>query len=673
MTDKDPLHILLVHPPLESPSAPPWNLARVAGQLSGPGIALGLYDANLEFYLNYLLNPVCLANLLNIIDRRENRGNFKGSEFTQTSLLKDLTSHRKHWERKIEEIRVNVNQFKSDDFYRPERYLAILSSIRDLLNLHALAFSPLKIQQGHFTNPLVTDGSQSENFIEDEKNNPFIQFCQQSMVQKIAEQKVELLILLMNSPSQVLPAATMGRFSKSVRPEIHVALSGSPSLLKGATRHVDSVLPENDLQALSDLLGGLGGNGFTADDVGSDFDGLPIGDYLAPGAVLFFQRLPGLGDKPSWTSSFIDRIKDYSQTAGFEGFLIDDKRLKLSHIKELTRELSQQKINVGLSLKCSLDGSVKKEQIAIAHDAGLRVIRWRDPIGPISTLTTTLWEVSRAGIWNHMVLSGDSEDDLTGELIKFAMANPNIVHSWEYRESVAMPSGILAQTDPEVKGSYGQVTKLPGISFWNMLDDPAYLLLYLRRYGLKKVLRWRVREDRRSFYSLGANMAYHFVRPQELPPGYLDEICRMVEAGGSVGTKWVRYNLEHAYLIGYVLDEGVIVANSSLKHPREEYVEKVSKKTGLDLSNYLERGYTSVRPEYRGMGIATKLLEGLTTRAGERKIFSIIGEDNLATQKIAIRNRTQQVASFYSEALGKEVGVWIPEWMLENQSTSSRP
>jgi len=72
------------------------------------------------------------------------------------------------------------------------------------------------------------------------------------------------------------------------------------------------------------------------------------------------------------------------------------------------------------------------------------------------------------------------------------------------------------------------------------------------------------------------------------------------------------------------------------------------------------------RPEYRGLGIGTKLLEGLTARIDDRKLFSISGEDNIATQKIAIRNRTQKVATFYSEPMGKEIGVWIPIWMLEN-------
>jgi len=128
----------------------------------------------------------------------------------------------------------------------------------------------------------------------------------------------------------------------------------------------------------------------------------------------------------------------------------------------------------------------------------------------------------------------------------------------------------------------------------------------------------------------------------------------------------VRHNLERAFLIGYVIEDGGIAGNSSLKRPRPEYIQKVKDQYGLDLSNHLERGYTSVRPEYRGLGIGTRLLKGLTDRAGKRNIFSIISEDNVATQKIAVHNRTRQPASFYSESMGKQIGIWMPEEMIDN-------
>ena len=130
-------------------------------------------------------------------------------------------------------------------------------------------------------------------------------------------------------------------------------------------------------------------------------------------------------------------------------------------------------------------------------------------------------------------------------------------------------------------------------------------------------------------------------------------------------TAYVRYNLERAYLIGYAEENGIIVGNSSLKHPREEFIQRLNTITGLDFNHFVERGYTSVRPEYRALGVGSRLLEGLTKRAGQFKIFSIISEDNTATHKIAKKNKTKKIAVYYSEKVGKKLGIWMPENMIE--------
>ena len=160
------------------------------------------------------------------------------------------------------------------------------------------------------------------------------------------------------------------------------------------------------------------------------------------------------------------------------------------------------------------------------------------------------------------------------------------------------------------------------------------------------------------------NLRFFFEPPEKLPPGYLDIIIELVKAGGSVSGEFVRYNLERAFLIAYVKDGDKIVGCSSLKHPRPEFTRTVRDQAGIDLENFLERGYTSVKPEYRGMGIGSKLLAGLTARVGDRKLYSVIGEENIGGQKIALNNKTKKVAVYESSKTGKRLGIWIPEWML---------
>jgi len=263
--------------------------------------------------------------------------------------------------------------------------------------------------------------------------------------------------------------------------------------------------------------------------------------------------------------------------------------------------------------------------------------------------------VSRAGIWNHLTLDGPAAVAANRDAVA---RQPNIVHSWE----ATAGDGRKSIADD----GYRKLPALPGRPLGQVVDNPVHRFVLIDRFGKNWLLRSRADKETNRIVTLGEAMTYRFCPPDRLPDGCLDDICAMVAAGGTVAATHVRSNLERAYLIGYVLENGIVVANSSLKNPRPQYIDSVRQRTGLDLTGFVERGYTSVRPEYRGLGIGTRLLEGLTARAGDRKIFSVIAEDNEATKIIARRNRTRRVAGYYSEKAGKPVGIWMPEWMIDD-------
>ncbi|MBU0514265.1 MAG: GNAT family N-acetyltransferase [Proteobacteria bacterium] len=152
---------------------------------------------------------------------------------------------------------------------------------------------------------------------------------------------------------------------------------------------------------------------------------------------------------------------------------------------------------------------------------------------------------------------------------------------------------------------------------------------------------------------------YHYRRPDELGPELMDEVCALIREVGSMRPERVRENLERAFLIGYAHSGGRVVGTVTLKRPRAEYVRAVEDKTGLDLTGYLERGYTSVRPAYRGLAVGATLIRELTTRAAGRPIYVVIASDNAAAQALARGADTHLRATFFSQALGQEVGVWV--------------
>ena len=306
-----------------------------------------------------------------------------------------------------------------------------------------------------------------------------------------------------------------------------------------------------------------------------------------------------------------------------------------------------------LSLGCLIDRQ-PLPSLGMPHRGGaISQIQWRltGSLPPLQYFKA----FSNVGIWNHLVF-----DDRAASRKNCATAarTPNIIHSWE-------TGGSQRSTRP-LAGGYGQVPNLPGRPLWQAVTDPHLRFLLVDRLTKDRMIRMRVDDDGDRIVCIGENLDYRFVRPAQLPEGYLNIICEMIAAGGSVAATHVRANLQRAFLIGYVEDNGVLVANSSLKNPRAAYIENVRRQSGLDLNGYVERGYTSVRPEYRGMGIGTRLLEGLTRRAGQRKVFSVISEENTATQTIARRNRTRKVATYYSQKAGKPVGIWMPEGTIDN-------
>ncbi len=336
-----------------------------------------------------------------------------------------------------------------------------------------------------------------------------------------------------------------------------------------------------------------------------------------------------------------------------------------SQVLSFGAEMSRIPHPVTLAIKARLAGGGHALADAPAASSGIKLVEWIQPSGPVELLTRILRAYSKAGIWNHLVLSMETDAKLSELLMNFAMVNPNIVHSWQAGGSDLRTFSGSIEKNGSVADSFGRLTPLPGRPFWQGLSDPILLLLYLDQYGLKQVMRWRTLGQDQEVMTLGKHLDWHFVKPAELAEERLDEICQLVEAGGSVKTQWVRYNLERAFLIAYVTEMGVVVANSSLKHPRPEYITALNEQADMDLSAYLERGYTSVRPEYRGMGIGTRLLAGLTSRVGDRMVFSLISEDNRATQKIAIRNHTRKITTFFSQRTGKQMGVWVPESMID--------
>jgi ribosomal protein S18 acetylase RimI-like enzyme len=155
-------------------------------------------------------------------------------------------------------------------------------------------------------------------------------------------------------------------------------------------------------------------------------------------------------------------------------------------------------------------------------------------------------------------------------------------------------------------------------------------------------------------------LSLHFRRPANIASGTLAEIENLVRQGEAVGTRLLRDNLRNAYLIGYATAlGGKVIGTVTLKIPQETYRKKLEKATAFNLSGYLERGYTSVAPGYRGMKVGDQLIKGLNQRAKGKKIYLTIRMDNTYAIKLTHENNMILAATFINEGTGHEIGLFV--------------
>lgn len=151
---------------------------------------------------------------------------------------------------------------------------------------------------------------------------------------------------------------------------------------------------------------------------------------------------------------------------------------------------------------------------------------------------------------------------------------------------------------------------------------------------------------------------YFFRKPEQIETAVLEAIYDLIKEAAGVGTSWARENLRNAFLVGYAAHGNNIVGTSTHKFPKEAYKKKIENTTGLDLSGYLERGYTAVKEGFRDRGIGGELIKGLIERSKGRKIYVTIRMDNTFPLKMTYRERMVLSATFINDRTGHELGVF---------------
>lgn len=157
-------------------------------------------------------------------------------------------------------------------------------------------------------------------------------------------------------------------------------------------------------------------------------------------------------------------------------------------------------------------------------------------------------------------------------------------------------------------------------------------------------------------------ISYHFAPPAAIARQRMQAIAGLIAKGGLIDTGRVAENLAHAFLVAFALRQGQVVGTCALKRPRPAYLADLMQRSGLDLTGYLERGYTSVAEDCRQRGVAQALVDGLTARAAGRPVYVVIAEGNEGAQRTSMAAGTEKKAVFPAARDGRPLGLWVQSY-----------
>jgi anaerobic magnesium-protoporphyrin IX monomethyl ester cyclase len=452
-----------------------------------------------------------------------------------------------------------------------------------------------------------------------------------------------------------------------------------------------------------------------------DFGDLPLKDYLAPSPIIPVRLSEGCyWGKCTFCSRYdnkkfqtvpaeiaVNQVEELQRKYNVSCFTVNDDCLTPTYLEAFSLGILERGLQVSISLWCKPVGSFTRERLNLLSRAGVRLIRWGIETGHprilklmnkgtnLKDTLRVLRDASAAGIWNHatVILGFPTEtEDEAQETINFLYQNRDIIHSSIFFRFVLLnhsyimnnPGEFGLQSISQDKNPFSydyrftcskgvdtetlsrflrraqeyRIEEMYGHPFWFYLRIREYLLLYSAKYGLKKVAEWKVNPADLSVNTPENRIQYFFQKPDEISSEVLEKIYDLVESGGEVGVSWVRENLKDAFLIGYAVEQGRVVGAMVHKKPLEKYVRKIEEKTHLDLKGYLERGYTYVKPEFRGLGVGDRLLKGLVSGSSGKKIYVTIRMDNFPPIQLTLRNNMKLAATYVNERTGHEIGIF---------------
>jgi anaerobic magnesium-protoporphyrin IX monomethyl ester cyclase len=415
--------ISLLFPPSWHPSQPYLSLPSLTGFLNQAGVNNVIQrDLNIEALdtmLNAKYGQDIYVRLLDKIKQLENGQSGEtgpNSKEHYTRIVESLD----RFPYLIDRIELAKETLRSEEFYDMERYRDSLFLIDKWLELVSSIYFPTRmtVVDNQFSSYSIYSSKDLVRAINDEEQNPYLELFRSQFLPSILADQPDLIGVSITATSQIIPGLTLCRLIKQANPDIHLTIGGSiftrlvdnlrrcPSLFDLTD---DFIVFEGEI-ALLELVNQLSGkrdmskvpnliyrqNGkitvnqpFYSENINElpapNYDGFPLGRYLAPYTVLPVQFSRGCYYKdcafcaltldhqnfrqkdPGKTADDLQMLSEKYQTPYF---FFTDECFALSPTKRLCQQLVDRQLNLQWTCEMRFEKNLSRDLLTQMRDAG---------------------------------------------------------------------------------------------------------------------------------------------------------------------------------------------------------------------------------------------------------------------------------------------------------------
>jgi anaerobic magnesium-protoporphyrin IX monomethyl ester cyclase len=415
--------ISLLFPPSWHPSQPYLSLPSLTGFLNQAGInTVTQRDLNMEALDTMLTTSYghgVYARLLDKIkqlEKGQSGDTGPNSKEHYTRVVESLA----RFPYLIDRIEVAKETLRSEEFYDMERYRDSLFLIDKWLELISTIYFPTRmtVVDNQFSTYSIYSSKDLIRAINDEEQNPYLELFRSQFLPSILAGEPELIGVSITATSQIIPGLTLCRLIKQANPGIHLTIGGSiftrlvdnlrrcPSLFdltddfivfEGETallELVNQLSGKRDMSKVPNLIYRQNGKitvnqPFYSENINElpapNYDGFPLGRYLAPETVLPVQFSRGCYYKDCAFCALtldhqnfrqkdpgktVDDLQMLSEKYDTPYFFFTDECFALSPTKRLCQQLVDRQLNLQWTCEMRFEKNLSRDLLTQMRDAG---------------------------------------------------------------------------------------------------------------------------------------------------------------------------------------------------------------------------------------------------------------------------------------------------------------